>query len=681
MTIDLSKFHDTFFEEAAEHLNTMETGLLALDKGAEDPELLHTIFRAAHSIKGGSGSFGFTEIADFTHVLENLLDRLRDGRLSFSAELGSLLLEATDTLGHLVEATKNGDPKKVRRADVTGRLERVLDGGKAGPRGTGQPAVIAPPEPAKASGERTITVTIDPKPEALAQGQDILLLIREVRQLGEVLEIGCDASRLPPFATLEPESCFLKWIVKLKTKASDQDVHGVFLFVDDVIAVTIEAEGPPAAPPESGAEPAAKAAEPADRRATDRRATDAGSIRVSTEKVDGLINLVGELVIAQAMVNQAAGRMPPDQYPELREALAIAARNTRDLQEHVMAIRLLPVGTVFNRFPRLVRDLGDKLGKDLKLEIAGAETELDKGVLERLGDPLTHLIRNAVDHGIEKPADRQAAGKVGGGTIRLSAGHEGGGVVIEIADDGRGLPAEKIRAKAIAQGLIAADAQLSDDELNLLIFAPGFSTAEQVSDVSGRGVGMDVVKRNVEALSGTISIHSAPGKGTRIRIRLPLTLAILDGLSVSCGGQIYVIPLLAIVQSLRPAPSDIRVVFGKGEMLLLRDEILPLIRLHEVFGLADAVREPSQGIVVVIESDGRRFGLLVDDVVGQFQVVIKNLERHFRRVMGFMGATILGDGRVGFILDVDDILRRSSQSAQLESSGSLAGAGATMEAM
>lgn len=332
-----------------------------------------------------------------------------------------------------------------------------------------------------------------------------------------------------------------------------------------------------------------------------------------------------------------------------------------------MAIRMLPVGTVFHRFPRLVRDLADKLGKDIKLDIAGAETELDKGVLERLGDPLTHLIRNAVDHGLEAPAERTAAGKPPGGTVRLSAGHEGGGVVIEIADDGRGLPVEKLRAKAVAHGIIAADAALSADELHHLIFHPGLSTAEKVSDVSGRGVGMDVVKKNVEALSGTITITSSPGKGTKIRIRLPLTLAILDGLSVSVAGQIYVIPLLAIVQSLRPAPADIRVVFGKGEMLLLRNDTLPLIRLHEVFSLEGGVREPSQGIVVIVEAHGKRVGLLVDDVVGQLQVVIKNLEQHFRRVMGFIGATILGDGRVGFIIDVDEVVRRAEQQPDADS--------------
>ena len=570
MSIDLSKFHDTFFEECAEHRNTMETGLLALDKGAEDPELLHAIFRAAHSIKGGAGSFGFPEIADFTHVLENLLDRLRDGRLAFSANLGSLLLEATDTLGHLVDATKSGDPTKVRRADVTGRLERVQDGGNVAPRGTGHAPMSAVPKP---TGERTITVTIDPK----------------------------------------------------------------------------------------------------------REASESGSIRVSTEKIDSLSNLVGELVIAQSMVNQAARKIPPDEYSDLQEALGIAARNTRELQEHVMAIRMLPVGTLFNRFPRLVRDLSDKLGKDVRLEISGAETELDKSVLERLGDPLTHLIRNAVDHGIERPGDRAATGKLGGGTITLSAGREGRGVVIEIADDGRGLPVAKIRAKAVAQGRIAEGAVLTDEELNRLILAPGFSTADGVSDVSGRGVGMDVVKRNVEGLSGALSIVSVPNKGTRIRIRLPLTLAILDGLSVSVAEQVYVIPLLSIVQSLRPAPADIRVVFGRGEMLLLREETLPLIRLHEVFCLEGGIREPCHGIVVVIESDGKRFGLLVDDVIGQLQVVIKNLERHFRRVMGCMGATILADGRVGFIIDVDELLRLRERRALPDLAGRLVGPDATME--
>lgn len=417
---------------------------------------------------------------------------------------------------------------------------------------------------------------------------------------------------------------------------------------------------PPPAPAPAPAAAAPAAAPAARAAAAPARATpaeQATSIRVSVDKVDKLMNLVGELVINQSMVAQSVQDFTPDKLIRLQEAVAEMARNTRELQERVMAIRMVPVSTVFSRVPRLARDLAGQLGKRVEVELVGEDTELDKGVVERLADPLTHLVRNALDHGIEGPSDRVAAGKSPAGTLRLEAFHRGGSVIIEISDDGRGLDLARIRAKAIERGVIAAGEELSDAEVTQLIFAPGFSTAATVSDVSGRGVGMDVVKRNVVALNGSITIDNRPGKGAVFRIALPLTLAILDGLCLRAGEHVYVIPLTAIVESLRPRPDQLRRLFGRGEVLDVRNEIVPLVRLHDLFGIPDCITDPTDALVVLLEDQGRKIGLLVDDIAGQAQVVIKSLETHLHRVDGLMGATILGDGRVALILDVQRLVR------------------------
>jgi two-component system chemotaxis sensor kinase CheA len=378
---------------------------------------------------------------------------------------------------------------------------------------------------------------------------------------------------------------------------------------------------------------------------------------VPTDRVDHLINLVGELIIAQSMVSQIAGSFSIEKLPALLEAIAATERNTRDLQERVLSIRMVPASAVFNRFPRLVRDLSAASGKLIRLELSGEDTDLDKAVIEGLGDPLTHLVRNAADHGLESPEERADTGKPGEGVIRLSARHVGGAVIIELSDDGRGLDTARIRAKAVERGLVRADEALTDEQLHALIFQPGFSTAAVVSDLSGRGVGMDVVKRNLEALNGSIAIETAPGRGTRFRIRLPLTLAVLDGMALDVGGRVFILPLLAIVESLRPKASEVRTIMGAGEVVMVRGEAIPLLRLHRVLRVPAAVTAPERALVVIAESDGRRVGLLVDQLLGQSQVVIKNLETHFRRVEGVMGATITGEGRVALILDLQGLVR------------------------
>jgi two-component system chemotaxis sensor kinase CheA len=687
MQLDMERFRDTFFEEAHEHLGTMENSLLQLDEQGSDPELLAGIFRAAHSIKGASGTFGFIAISRFTHVLENVLDRLRNGTLATSTALTRLLLQATDQLREVVTATQRNEPDSVSVTGTIDELEAVLRAG-----GGDAAAAHAPVHAAAAPvSSHRVRIAFEPTADFFLQGQDPLLLLNELAGHGRDVRVVCDRSRLPDLITLDPETCYLSWTVEMDTTSDERTLREVFMFVEDACRLEVTMAGGAAAPIAGGAEAtAATAASPAarppgeavpapaarsDRRAGADRRMESTSIRVPTEKVDALINLVGELVIAQAMVNQAVSVFP--QAAQLDEVMAIVQRSTRDLQEQVMAIRMLPIGTVFNRFPRLVHDLGAKLGKRVRLDIEGADTELDKSVIEQLGDPLTHLIRNSIDHGIEDPEVRVAQGKPDEGTITLRAFHEGGNVVIEVRDDGKGLDVALIREKAVQQGLVREDAVLGDEEIHQLIFAAGFSTASVVSDVSGRGVGMDVVKRNVESLNGAITVHSETGRGSRIRIRLPLTLAILDGLTVRLGSDVFIVPLLSIRQSIRPKAAEVRTVLGgQSELFVLRGEQLPLVRLARLFQVPDAVEDVERGIVVVTETDGRRIGVLVDDVIGQQQVVVKSIESNYRRIEAVMGATILGDGRVAFILDVAELQRVTTRRRTVDEENGHPAAGA-----
>lgn len=671
MTFDLSQFRATFFEEAAEHLASMEAGLLALAPGANDPELLNAIFRSAHSIKGAAASLGFQHVAGFTHTLESVLDRMRSGELLPTEPAIAALLSASDTLRELVEASRQDIPDSVDTQPATAALAAVASGNAPPPHVLGASPVAAAPRAPHLRPERSLhdyEVTFAPHPSLLLTGQDPLLVVREISELGEVLDIACDTTRLPSLDAIDPEQCYLGWTIRLRTSAPREALEEAFLFIEDdcryeIRELTTTPDLSRAAPDASPRDADTTAPAPAGaerRQGADRRGVvqaEVASIRVPVDKVDALVDLVGELVIAQAMVNEIVANFREGSLGALQDALAALDRNTRELQERVMSVRMLPVGTVFSRFPRLARDLSTQLGKRVRLVMEGDETELDKGMIERLGDPLTHLVRNAIDHGLESPEARRAAGKREEGTVTLRAAHEGGTVVIDIMDDGKGLDATRIREKAIANGILRPDEVLTADETHNLIFMPGFSTAAVVSDVSGRGVGMDVVKRNVEAMNGSVTIQSEVGVGSRFRLRLPLTLAILDGLVVRVGGTSYVVPLLSVVESMRPSLRDVRAILGQGEVLLVRGESIPFVRLHALFGHADAVVEPSQGIIVVLETEERRFGVLVDEVLGQQQVVIKNLETNFRKLDAIMGATILGDGRVSLIADVQELFR------------------------
>lgn len=665
--VDLTQFHKTFFEESLEGLDAMEAALLALDSGSTDSELVHTIFRAAHSIKGGAATFGFTDVAAFTHVAESLLEEVRSERRGVDEQLIDLMLRSVDCLRAMLARSRSGQTVADAETEaLRAELVCLVSGESAAPAAT-TAAAAAP-----GAGWNIRFVAL---PHLLQTGNDPLRLFRELQQLGrlEVLRAFVVDAAPATLAELDPGQCYLGWELRLHGDVARANVDAVFDWLDGDCELTIEpvADAAPMAPASPPAvAPAAAAAAPAPRpgqsprpvRETATASSDSGSIRVGVDKVDALINMMGELVITQSMLSNIGEHFDPSQLERLREGLVLLERNTRELQESVMRIRMLPIASVFNRFPRLVRDLEHKLGKQVKLELHGEHTELDKSVLEKIGDPLVHLVRNAIDHGLESPEKRRAAGKPETGTLRLDAHHEGGNIVVQISDDGAGLNRAAIIGKAEQRGLISPGQKLDDAEVAELIFQPGFSTADQATDLSGRGVGMDVVRRNVRDLGGSVSVRSETGKGSVFTIALPLTLAIIDGLVTAVGHERYIVPLISIVESLRLRPHMVRKIAGGGEVFHFRDAYLPIMRLHRTFGCGEAVTDIERGIVVVVEEENRRVGLLVDDLLGQQQAVVKSLEAHYQRVEGISGATILSDGSVALIVDVSGVVRLSQQS-------------------
>ncbi|MDA8233180.1 MAG: chemotaxis protein CheA, partial [Magnetospirillum sp.] len=542
--------------------------------------------------------------------------------------------------------------------DVTDTLAAAT-GGAAPAAAPAPPRLPTAAAPTPAPAFRHWRIGLRPAPDLLRTGNDPLLLIRELASLGDV-EVIADLSRLPPLAGMEPRDAYLAWTIALTTDKPRSAIEEVFEFVaGDVAEVTIAedlAESAPACPPESARAPAPTpppaAARPAET-AAQAAALHTASIRVDLDRIDRLVNMVGELVITQAMLGQQTGHLAPESHPELLQGLQALSHHTRELQESVMAIRAQPVKALFSRAPRLVRDLAAKLGKRARLAMSGENTEVDKTVIEQLSDPLTHLVRNSLDHGIEPPEERIALGKPAEATIHLSAEHRSGRIVIAIADDGRGIDRKRVLAKAIEKGIVDKGAQLTDEQTDALVFAPGFSTADAVSDISGRGVGLDVVRKNIQDVGGRVLVQSTPGQGSRFILSLPLTLAVMDGMLVAVGAERYVLPLTNIVESLRPTAQQARTLVNVGRVLVLRGEYIRLIPLHALFGVAGAVADPTRGLVVVVETEGGdRIGLIVDELLGQQQVVIKSLDVNFRPVEGVSAATILGDGRVALILDV-----------------------------
>lgn len=648
MAINLEQFHQTFFEESFEGLDTMESGLLSLSRAEPgDGEAIHTIFRAAHSIKGGAGTFGFTDVARFTHVVETLLDEMRDGRRVASAEAVNLLLEAVDVLRAMLTAVREKSATDGERVQaVFSRMEALLSGGATASQRGSPPRVAA-----EATGGWLIRFR--PKPHLFKTGNDPLRILRELATLGP-LQVEADLGALPALAALDAQSSYLGWLLRLKADVPRAAVTEVFSWVEGDAELTIE-------PLPADSKTVERAGQER-RTGEDRRAGgESTSIRVDTAKVDALINMVGELVITQNILRQVGEHFDMSKLDALHKALADLERNTRELQESVMRIRMLPMSFAFSRFPRLVHDVSHKLGKKVELRMSGEGTELDKTVLEKIVDPLVHLVRNALDHGIEVPEVRRAAGKPETGLLTLSACHKGGNVEIAISDDGAGLNTERILRKAKERGLVRDSDALTEEQIHELIFLPGFSTAEEVSDLSGRGVGMDVVRRNIAALGGAVEIRSECGKGARFTVRLPLTLAIVEGQSAAVGNEFYIVPLVSIVVSLQVKRAQISRLAGHNEVLRFRDEYVPVIRLHELFGVKPRATELEDGLIVVVEGDGRRAGLFVDELLGQQQVVIKSLEVNYRRVEGVSGATILGDGSVALILDIPGLIRIAHQ--------------------
>lgn len=797
-TIDMTQFYQVFFEESEEHLAAMEALLLELDIEQPDPEQLNAIFRAAHSIKGSSGTFGFTDLTDVTHILETLLDRLRKNEISLRADMVDAFLEAGDVLKTMLAGHRGdggADPQTV--AAVCARLKQLAEDRTVGttvqspaqPATAPSPGVVAPQATLEipsvdSKGRRTYEIEFVPTAHAAADPAIISGLLDELGDMGE-LEIAVrpdpagdgagfwrlflktdqpagilgdsidfiaeqDAWRIHPVvaarledaggafgffdaaagspviddrfglfedAPVEPGGMagtasnsekdygFFEPLTELPSASSsselkDGDGFGFFAPQDDAATSTVvvpsapiledgdgfglfaplpaASQAPAAAAPSVAVPPPVSAVQASPTPASTETpptaarakatpaavaAPETSSIRVGVEKVDQLINLVGELVITQAMLLQCAEQMHGTVPERLVQGLGQLERNTRDLQESVMSIRMLPISFVFSRFPRVIRDLSSKLGKLVELKMSGETTELDKGLIEKIADPLTHLIRNSLDHGIEMPDKRTAAGKNATGTITLRAAHQGGNIVIEVGDDGGGLSRPKILAKARERGFQVSD-QMTDAEVWMLIFEAGFSTAEVVTDVSGRGVGMDVVRRNIQAMGGRVEIESMTGVGTRMTVRLPLTLAILDGMSVAVGNQTYILPLSYVIESVQPDMKDVKTLSNQARVIRVRGEYLPVIVLHEIFGIKPASANLTQGIMVILDADGTRAALFVDALVGQHQVVIKSLENNFRRVAGISGATIMGDGHVALILDIS-ALAAMAKSAQI----------------
>ncbi len=644
--MDISDFYQAFFDEADELMADMEKYLLELDLEAPDREVLNAIFRAAHSIKGGAGTFGFTVLQQTMHILENLLDDVRSGKLQINDPIRDLFLESKDIMQDQLDAYKaSAEPDQEAFRYICEALRQIaLDSAEPTtlPAEVAAPVAVEPVAPpvaaAKPEGERLRIILSAIKEE------DQQPLIDELGNLGKVSDLQTDQTGLQ---------------LTLATTATPDDILAVLCFIlePEQIAISpapVEEPSVPAtettAPAQSSTAPAVRAARPETARAKPHQA-EASSIRVAVEKVDQIINQVGELIITQAMLSQLSGMLDSSTHDILITTIAQLERNARDLQESVMSIRMMPMDYVFSRFPRLVHDLAGKLNKEVELTLVGGSAELDKRLIEQIVDPLTHLVRNSLDHGIEPVEVRRANGKAEKGNLVLSAEHHGGNIIIEVTDDGAGLNREKILARAQQQGMAISD-NMSDEDVWMLIFAPGFSTAEKVTDVSGRGVGMDVVRRNIQEMGGHVTIHSEQGRGSKIRIILPLTLAILDGMSVRVGSEIYVLPLGSMMESLMLSENTLHRMTGGERMLQVREEYLPLVELGKLFGIHDDDYDFSEGIAVIVQSAGSRYALLVDQLIGQHQVVVKNLEQNYRKIPGISAATILGDGSVALILDV-----------------------------
>lgn len=689
----LDQLKITFFDECDEAMQQIEAGLTDIRAGQSSDDTINSVFRAVHSVKGGAGIFGFESLVGFAHVLETVLDGLRAGKLVATDDNVGVLLQASDVLSDLVSMSRSNKPIEAGYGgECRVLLENIIKqeaGGASEADGDNTPAAdfdgldfkpvrIDFDEPA-ADAKRSYSITFRPKPALLKKANEPLYILRELRKLGE-LDLVAQTDLLAPLAELEPDHPYIWWIGTLRTEATRAQIDEVFEFVagdSDLEISEIVPEAPsavaaadmgdiPFVPVMSDLEitaPSIVPDAPAEKvvaSAGETRAAPAKhaatTTRIELERIDRVVNMVGELVISQAMLGQIVQDLPEGTAGRLAQILEEVIHHTRELKDSVMSMRAQPVGSVFQRMPRLVRELAMKTHKKVRLEMVGETTEVDRSIIERLGDPLTHIIRNSVDHGIESPADRLAAGKHEEGVVRLSAEHRGGRIIIEIKDDGAGINSERVLRKAREKGLVRPDAVLSEDEIANLVMLPGFSTAETISDISGRGVGMDVVRSNIQDIGGRISLKSVPGKGMTIQLALPLTLAVMDGMVIKVGDQTYVMPLSSIVECLRPARSEISNLIGTRGMLQLRGEFVPLVLLSELLDVSTEAKDTGERVVIITDAgEGTHFGLIVDELCGHQQVVIKSIEESYGTVPGIAAATILGNGRVAFILDVEKL--------------------------
>jgi two-component system chemotaxis sensor kinase CheA len=687
-----------FLEESEDEIRELENGLMRLEDARSDEDTINRVFRAAHTIKGSAGLVGFENISNYTHILENILDRIRKKEIDSTKKLISTLLSSVDFLKRMIVACSEGEDLDTGEIDASIRSMMLFLRVAKGSAESSE----APSNAMAKSGEKVLSVSMKFRPDILSTGQDPLMLIHELKAFGEIIETRAFLGAIPDFYNLVPTTCYTSWEIILKTSRSVEDVNNVFIFVmddnqisiidvssqykegidltlaekpigeilverglvreDDVIEALKEHKTTGQALVEKGKVSKEVVEKMALEQSQSRKIAKSSTIRVDTDKLDKLVNLVGEMVISVARMSQCASEVTEATLSRsLQGATSSLERISRDLQEQVMRVRMVPVEGTFNRFRRVVRDMSFELGKKIEIRMSGTETELDKNVIEQISDPLKHMIRNSIDHGIESPEERRLLGKPEIGTIWLKAFQREGNIFIEISDDGKGIDKKRVLAKAIEKGQAETGRSYSEKEIFEMLFAPGLSTAEKVSELSGRGVGMDVVKRNIEDLRGSVEIFSEEGEGSTFRVKLPLTLAIIDGMMVKVGGEVLTIPLSVIDKSVRPARSEIKTVEGKGELVDIRGNYLPLVRLYQLFNLPSEKNDPTEALIVVLNGSDSRFGILVDDVLGQTQAVIKSIDKNFKKIEGTSGATILGNGRVSLILDVYTIERMAFQ--------------------
>jgi two-component system chemotaxis sensor kinase CheA len=638
--VSLDQFRVTFLTECEELLADMEERLVGLTPDSADNERLNAIFRCAHSIKGGSGAFGLDYITSFTHALEALLDAMREGKVAPTHEAVDVLLKSVDVVTQMVNAAKEGvTPPAELGSDILPLLKKFAGGGA---EVHALPSSVVSAIPA---GAQQWHIEFVPHVGLFASGNEPLLILRELSRLGKIT-VKANVSKVPPIDSMNPESCYLSWSIDLVTDKGEAAIREAFEFVESQCDLTVAPMIERRQRDDQSVKPVVE---------DHAKAGASTSIRVDLDKVDRLVNMVGELVITEAMIKAQVRELSPEQFVDLMRGVDELSQHTRELQEAVMSVRMQPVKSIFSRMPRIVRDLSSQLNKDIVLEVHGENTEVDKTVIEQLSDPLMHMIRNSCDHGIEGPDERVGNGKPAQGTIVLSAYHRGGRIVIEIRDDGAGINRGRVLAKAREKGLVSADLTPTDEEIDHMIFMAGFSTAEVVTNVSGRGVGMDVVRRNIEGMGGTVHVGNHPGQGSVFTVSLPLTLAILDGMIVRVGEEKYIIPITSIIETMRPKQDEVRHVEGASDVINVRGEFIPIIYLYEVFAVADAESNPAKALVVLVESGRDKLGVVVDELIGQQQVVIKSLETNSDPVRGISGATILGDGHVSLILEISHL--------------------------